>query len=216
VTVVEFEIIRPLRLLDLTALSGTRNSGSLFQPGYSERWERAMFLRSLSGRMTRPVMPDDEGLDYLATQAVADFLATGDANLDGIIFPSVQAAGDVRNVVLFHKASRVEVLEIPPGATISTRDGDWYEEGFEVSYQVYVETPPPPADSVAPAFEDTVPPALAAFNGRDEDPREPALRIKVDSLAVHQVGAVKYVTTPNIVRRVTHPKWVPAKRVDPF
>ena len=33
-----------------------------------------MFLRSLSGRITRPVMPDDEPFEYLATQAIADFL----------------------------------------------------------------------------------------------------------------------------------------------
>ncbi|MFK4535162.1 hypothetical protein ABIA00_003345 [Bradyrhizobium ottawaense] len=55
-----------------------------------------MFLRTLSARITRPVMPDDEHFEYLATQAVADFLATeSSVPIDGIIFPSVQAAGDV-------------------------------------------------------------------------------------------------------------------------
>ena len=43
--------------------------------------------------MTLPVMPNDEPFGYLATQAIADFLAT-EANppLDGILYPSVQGS----------------------------------------------------------------------------------------------------------------------------
>ena len=112
VAVARFEIIKRLRLLDLTALGAVSVAGSVFDSGLAGRLERAMFLRSLSGRITRPVMPDDEALDYLATQAVADFLATAtSAPLDGIIFPSAQSAGDVLNVVLFHRAARIESLE---------------------------------------------------------------------------------------------------------
>jgi len=53
-------------------------------------------------------MPDDEPFEYLATQAIADFLAT-EANpaLDGIIYPSVRGSDGKLNVVLFHKAARV-------------------------------------------------------------------------------------------------------------
>ena len=37
-------------------------------------------------------MPDDEAFDYLATQAIADFLATeNEPRLDGIIFQSAQS-----------------------------------------------------------------------------------------------------------------------------
>ena len=43
-------------------------------------------------------MPDDEHFEYLATD--------GAISLDEIIFPSVQAAGAVLNVVLFQKAAR--------------------------------------------------------------------------------------------------------------
>ncbi len=47
-------------------------------------------------------MPDDEPSEYLATQAIADFLATESAiRLDGIIFPSVQAAGEGSDPRLF-------------------------------------------------------------------------------------------------------------------
>jgi hypothetical protein len=67
------------------------------------------FLRSLSDRMARPVIPDDQDFEYLPTQAATDFLASNTTvPLDGIVFPSVQVDGKGRNVILFHKASRVE------------------------------------------------------------------------------------------------------------
>src|ERR1700694_4839813 len=127
--------IRPLRLLDLTALGAVSISGSIFDPGLAGRLERAMFLRSLRQRITRPVIPDDEALDYLPTQAVAEFLATeAAAPVDGITFPSVQAAADALNVVLFHKAARVETLSIPTGTEISAHTGQMGEDGWEVGY----------------------------------------------------------------------------------
>ena len=106
VAVARFEIVRPLRLLDLTALRTVSEGGSIFDPELASQMERAMFLRSLSQRLTRPVMPDDEDFDYLPTQAIADFLATqNQPTIDGIMFPSVQVAGDALNVVLFYKGS---------------------------------------------------------------------------------------------------------------
>ncbi|MDX9710355.1 MAG: RES domain-containing protein [Trichloromonas sp.] len=58
VAVARFEIVRPLRLLDLTALSSVNEDGSIFDPGWAARLERATFLRSLSLRITKPVMPN--------------------------------------------------------------------------------------------------------------------------------------------------------------
>jgi hypothetical protein len=109
--------------------------GSIFDPALKHRLERAMFLRSLSRRIRAPIMPDDEVFEYLATQAIADFLAT-ETPVDGIIFPSVQAAGKAQNVVLFHKAARVEEINLPKGTDVSARLGQMYEEGWEVEYTV--------------------------------------------------------------------------------
>lgn len=61
---------------------------------------------------------DDEGIDYLQTQAVADFLvATNDPLLDGIIFPSAQVK-EGYNVVLFHESARVAEDTFPKGTEI--------------------------------------------------------------------------------------------------
>jgi len=143
VVVGHFEIIRPLRLLDLTALGTVRTKGSIFDPTFAGRLERAMFLRKLSQRITRPVMPDDEVVDYLSTQAVADFLASNFVTpLDGIIYPSAQAAGDALNIVLFHKAARVQAINLPRGTEVSASLGHMEEDGWETEYQIIEETPP--------------------------------------------------------------------------
>src|SRR5262249_28108639 len=117
-----FEVTRPLCLLDLEVLRAIYVKGSLFDPIFAHNLERAKFLAGLSRRMTKPVMPEQELFEHLATQAIADFLSSGAApKLDGIVYPSVQVSGGKLNVVLFHKAARVEALELPKGAEVSSR-----------------------------------------------------------------------------------------------
>lgn len=207
VAVARFEMIRPLRLLDLTALTAVSVTGSIFDPDHAGRMERAMFLRTLSARITRPVMPDDEHFEYLPTQAVADFLATeSSVQIDGIIFPSVQAAGDFLNVVLFHKAARVEALALPKGTEIKARTGHMEEEGWEEDYEVIEEVPPAPEEPAAetkpklgwPDFA-----ALAAMPWERHDPdwRDTSLRVVLDSVTVHKVRRVEFKTDEFIVTR---------------
>nr|WP_283822043.1 RES family NAD+ phosphorylase [Bradyrhizobium diazoefficiens] len=206
VAVAQFEIIRKLRLLDLTALKNVQVRGSIFDVNFARRLERAQFLKSLSRRITQPVMPDDEPFEYLATQAVADFLATEAAMpIDGIIFPSVQVAGDLLNVVLFHKAALVEVMEIPSGTEIRASTGHSSNEGWEDDYSVIEEVPPAlKADekqektSEWPDFA-----AMPALPGRGtgSDQREPALRVMPGSVWVHHVEGVVFKTDEYQIRR---------------
>lgn len=85
VALARFELKRPLKVLDLSALKLTRVTGSIFDDMYANQLSRIMFLRNLSQRMTRPIMPDDEHSEYLTTQVIADFLAS-ELKFDGIIF----------------------------------------------------------------------------------------------------------------------------------
>lgn len=112
-----FEVIRPLRLLNLGDLDGIRPDADLsyFDPVRQDQAERCAFLRELQQQMLIPVMPESADQGYLITQAIADYLATNEAlNLDGILFPSVQVPKDASpglNAILFHKASGVEKTE---------------------------------------------------------------------------------------------------------
>ena len=211
VAVARFEIIRHLRLLDLTALSEVSVRGSVFDEKLAGQMARASFLRSLSGRITRPVMPEDEPYEYLVTQAIADFLATeASVPIDGIIYPSVQRAGHVLNVVFFHKAARVEAMDIPEGAEIDANTGHFGEDGWEDDYAVFETVPPVPAESEEgdreapswpPNYEDLAKQALLIWEDLDTDWRDPGLRVVPDSVRVHRVLRVVFETEEFAVRR---------------
>lgn len=206
VAIAKFDIVRPLRLLDLPALELVMDGGSIFDPSLKARLERVAFLRTLGLQMTRPVMPDEEALSYLATQAVADFLATeNDPALDGIIFRSVQVK-DGRNVVLFHKAARIEELELPPGTTIDVHcfwDPD--EEASSMDYWVSERVPlaskkpPPTKGEPDPLFGDF---PFGDFIHSDQATERPAtLRVDVHSVEVHEIDWVSFRSTKYKVSR---------------
>jgi hypothetical protein len=207
VIVGRFELTRPVRLLDVEALRSLNVEGSIFDKDYIQRIKRAKFLEWLSHRITRPVMPDDEPFDYLATQAVADFLATN-ANplLDGILYPSVQGSLGKQNVVLFHKAARVQPLDIPKGAEISASLYDSTEDGWEINYRVSEEVPFEKPSTIRGADDliDMFPrsaESLISYALEDHDERPPTLRLDASSLEVHQVSGIVFQTDAHSVHR---------------
>ncbi|MDY0744772.1 RES family NAD+ phosphorylase [Paucibacter sp. R3-3] len=202
VAVAQFEIVLPLRLLDLTTIEQAEVFGSIFDPSFKNRLERVAFLQSLGQMMTRPVMPDDEALDYLATQAVADFLATeNEPPLDGIIYRSVQTRGG-RNVVLFHKAARVAELQLPNGTTVSARSFIDSDDGPEVDYWVWEEVPKE-SGSKTPTKDQFLHDILFSDYPSESgwDDREPALRVDPASVSVHWIDWVSVRSTKHDVAR---------------
>ena len=194
--VAEFRLLRPLRLLDVTALQSVYVEGSVFDPHYFEQLSLAKFMGRLSDRITMPVMPDDEPTEYLITQMIADYLARKPSpSLDGILFRSVQSPGEHVNVVLFHHASRVELLEIPEGTELSARQYDTTEDGDEPNYRVWEEVPPAP-EKIEEQEDD-----LGLFAMLDtprfdpnEDFREVALRVMTETVSAHHVSGVTFAT----------------------
>ncbi len=206
VMVARFEVIRPLRLLDLNALKQVHVEGSIFDPRYARELGRMTFLRRLCDRMARPVMPDDQNFEYLPTQAVADYLATeGRVPLDGILFPSVQAGNEGLNVVLFQKASRCEELVIPRGTEIDVSTRYESEDGQEPDYSVIERVPPEKPEVLkrtrAHPFDFTPDDFVSLLERETTDDREPTLRIDLPSLRVHIVNAVKFETSKHAVSR---------------
>jgi len=210
VVIGRFQVVRPIRLLDLTALGGVTATGSIFDPEYASTLSRMMFLRSLSRRMARPIMPDDQESDYLPTQAVADFLATGTVTkLDGIIFPSVQVAEGKQNVVLFHKASLVDKMVIPDGAETEV---DTYSEDDDGPYPDYhvvwrLKAVAEPKDEL---LEDDPLSGLVGFPSTTDydldfnSGREVTLKITPNDLEVRIVNAVVFNTEDYKVGHFTY------------
>lgn len=206
VMVARFDIARRVRLLDLTALPDLIEDGSIFDPQYAIRLGRMRFMKTLTRRMSRPVMPDDQMSDYLPTQAVADFLATESKTpLDGIIFPSVQANGSGLNVVLFHKSSRVEELDIPKDTDISAHTHSTDDDGPYPDFTVYEEVPPAEPE---PEEEKPRHPFMMPSPDWDDitegDYRDITLRIDPQAVWVHVIEGVKIETSEH---KVTRHRW---------
>ena len=203
VAVGRFELIRPVRLLDVEALRSVEVTGSIFDREFIRRLERAKFLKWLSHRIAMPVMPDDEPFDYLPTQAIADFLAT-DAHLalDGLLYPSVQGSEGKLNVVLFHKAARVQPLDIPKGTEIWASLSHDTEDGPEADYWVFEDVPPkvpsPPSETDDFSFFSA---PLTEPRSEDSDDREATLKLDVSKLTVHHINRIKFQTQAHSVVR---------------
>ncbi len=213
VVVGRFDLLRSVKLLDLDALSNVYAGGSYFDPDYSEREGRAEFFRHLVSEISRPVMPQDEALEYLATQAVAEFLAHKvDPRLDGIIFHSSQTGGDGRNVVLFNHARGVEPHSLPEGTSMEVRlpprglddSDDWYDWYGGIVVWETVPSNLPEVESAAPKGEERRGPIrILMEDGPDEveEEEEPTLRLDINSLEVLVMEAVAYTTKELSVSR---------------
>jgi hypothetical protein len=201
VVVGRFELIRPVRLLDLEALRSVEVRGSIFDRELIRRLERAKFLKWLSHRISMPVMPDDEPFDYLPTQAIADFLATNvRLDLDGLLYPSVQGSESKLNVVLFHKAARVQSLDLPKGMGIWASLGHDTEDGPDVDYRVFEEVPPEatPGRSETDDFSFLSEPLNRS---EDLDERKPTLKLDISSLRVYHINGIDFQTQSYSVSR---------------
>ncbi len=203
VAVARFELLHNVRLLDVNALRSVYVEGSIFDSEFMRRLELAMFLERLSNRFAMPVMPDDEPLDYLPTQVIADYLATKiDPALDGVLYPSVQHGESAVNTVLFHKSSRVVPISLPEGTGIRVSTGMHTEEEWEEHYWVWEHVPPAETDAKADEakssmFADLFMPTPSY----DKDLREPILSLDLPSLEIRRVYKAEYSTHDHTVER---------------
>lgn len=194
-----FELIRPVRLLDFDLLRFATVEGSIFDPELNQRMERAGFLRRFGAEVSRPVLPRDEAFGYLPTQIVADYIAQR-LNLDGMLFRSVQAGGTHRNLVLFHRAARVEPWARPANLEVDIDFGWWDEDQEDGDERITIREHElaPAAVEEAPAPENAVPnddefvwvePPTPPV---DPDGRAVTLRFLPDSLAAHYIMSLNY------------------------
>jgi hypothetical protein len=104
-----------LKLLDLTRLDLVEPPKlTYFDDGYRDSLHLKAFLKSLVKKMSKPKGRNDE-LSYLSTQVVFEHLRLEfGAQVDGLIFPSVQTGEIGINVVLFPEASVISVKQYEP------------------------------------------------------------------------------------------------------
>ena len=121
-----FSLLRIIKLLDLTVLRFIYHQESVFSPKYDDLRNKVAFFERLHGVISRPVLPDDELLEYLPTQAMAAYVANV-MGLDGVIYTSIQTGVDSNgveqpdrsccNIVLLGEAARVARASSPCDGT---------------------------------------------------------------------------------------------------
>ena len=189
----KFDLLRPIRILDLHALSNAYSEVSYFHTDYAEQRSRETFLAELVGEIGRPIMPHEEAREYIATQVVSEYLANRiQPSLHGIIFPSSQTAGHGRNVVLFNGPSVVEPYEPPPGIglrVVLPRQPIVPPPGSEPSKDLLIQTEPQGADGETErGVEDPTTSAPEAEGNHGDN----ILRLDPQSVKVLAISGVKY------------------------
>ncbi|HBX62675.1 RES family NAD+ phosphorylase [Sphingobacterium multivorum] len=188
VVVSKFTVLKELKLLNLNALKNVSSRGSIFNPDFIKIAKRDIFLRRLSARMSTPVMPDDEPMDYLITQAIADYLAVeSEQQFDGILYPSVQSDNKGINVVLFNKSSRVS----PYLWNLDVSLNSYTDEGWVYDYQIRKKGRKKKAverkyydDFLNENVEIPI----------DKDKREFTLSVDISEIWIHHVSEVQFFT----------------------
>jgi hypothetical protein len=207
VVVARFKFLNQMRLLDVDALRDVLIQGSIFDPFHLGRLQHAKFLERLSARISRPIMPTDESFDYLVTQAISEYLSElVDPPFDGVIFRSAQFSNPhgKQNVVLFHHAARVKLLDISNVKNISANSGQLSDDEGDIYYSVW-ENKPEKRTGDDEDENETDPsyfmPSKSLFADVVDDLREVTLEVDIKDVKVHHIEAVNFRTKSFLVDR---------------
>jgi hypothetical protein len=189
----KFSLTRPVRIIDLRDLSIADDKVSHFDPKYREARSRQKFLWEWVREISLPVMPHDETKEYLASQAVSDYLANRlDPQLDGMIFRSSQTGGNGRNLVFFNHACKVVADDPNPDPGIRVKIPHLPTippPGAKPSGESTVQTDPPKPQKESQLQGDTV---FSDDSAVQQDDRITTLRLNRESLKFLQVLGVKH------------------------
>lgn len=110
-----FDLVRPICVLDTTRFQRPVRNIGMFEKAHRKRLTQWTFMQRFRSEIAKPILPDDEYLDYIPTQAVAEYLCHHhrfklrgvEHGIDAIIFQSAQDPEKGKNIVLLGGASAV-------------------------------------------------------------------------------------------------------------
>ncbi|WP_010188607.1 RES domain-containing protein [Sphingomonas sp. PAMC 26605] len=120
VVAAQFTIRRPLCVLDTTRFIKPPQELNLFAQDHIRRLSQWRFMQTFMATIARPISPDDEHLDYVPTQAVAEYLNSEHLvwmgkekrHIDAIIYTSAQRPAG-KNIVFLGHAAITEPVDPP-------------------------------------------------------------------------------------------------------
>lgn len=181
-----FNVIEPIRLLDVSALKSVFKEKSSFAPSYKPLSEQEMFISTLSDGLSKPVMPGDEPIDYKITQEISKYLSGPNTlDIDGIIYLSTQTGKDEKNVAFFDKSARIKDRHIEDEKRVVMHP-HLSEIRSKFDYEIY---------------ETALPEDKAKVNHKDK--RIPKLELDVSRLTMYTITGITFSKDPenvNVIR----------------
>lgn len=105
VVIAEFKPVRPLRLLDLSALGSILRVTSYFDSEFQRHREQVTFFEKFREEISKPIRASDVAIDYIPTQAVAEYLSMHvEPEIDGLLFRSSRIAGQTMDEIDFYES----------------------------------------------------------------------------------------------------------------
>lgn len=151
VAVAEFRITEPICVLDTTLFGARPKAFDPFAAKARKRAAQWLFMTGFMKEIARPILPDDVHLDYVPTQAVAEYLSTREfefarakRTIDAIIYGSAQHPGG-RNIALLGSASAVGSVVEPAIRPKPSADSDLWSD--------WLSPEPPPRARIVPIPE---------------------------------------------------------------
>lgn len=113
----QFDITQPLWVLDTTRFAGPFKEPNLFSKDHVKRTAQWRFMQRFMHEIAQPISRSDEHLDYIPTQAVAEYLLNHHQfhmggqkhRIEAIIYRSAQHP-EGRNIVFLGEACSIEQL----------------------------------------------------------------------------------------------------------
>lgn len=134
-----FKLEQPITILDLTVLDKIDSentiknlvqdaSGNDDTDSYEDR---LAFLQKFSAEISKPISPHKEPLDYMPTQAFAEYLAHHyEPKIDAVIYSSTQTNGKGKNIVFLNRAAKVINIQNPENGQYKAL---WMDNDYHIS-----------------------------------------------------------------------------------
>ncbi len=184
---------KDLRLLNIKRLKDIPVTESIFDSKHRSQLERVNFLETLSGMIAKPVMPDDEPMEYLVTQVVAEYLGShDDLKLDGLRYPSIQNPSNGDNVVLFYKSSRLAAIGLPPHTKIDVSTGFIVEGRYASCYYIWLGEENETKHTSPRLIDHYDDQPLEYFDPSLADQREVSLSLDIQALKVFHIEGASF------------------------
>ena len=188
----QFKLEQSITILDLTVLkeidlnnikTGNAQGVSGNDDDYSLK-DRLVFLQKVSAEISKPISPHNEPLDYMPTQAFAEYLAHYyEPKIDAVIYSSTQTNGKGKNIVFLNRASKVINIQNP-------ENGEYKAKLIDNTYCILPSLEKPNRFEIDPVQWDEY--ENMQFSENYESDENKYLSFVEGSLRLHELKAIKY------------------------